>query len=706
MNLNKRQLITGLYILFLAGVAAAQTQTVGLFVNTPDSFEGYTMLPPANNEMTYLIDNNGLVVNSWSSDYQPGQSAYLLESGNLLRTCMLMNPSFTAGGSAGRFEVRDWDDNITWEYDCSSTTFQSHHDAEGLPGGNVLLIVWEYKSALEAVDAGRNPALLNENALWPDKIIEVQQTGPGSGEIVWEWHVWDHLIQDYDPGKPNYGVVADHPELIDLNYVFGIGPNAGGADWNHTNAVDYNADLDQIVLSVHNFHEVWIIDHSTTTEEAAGHTGGNCGKGGDLLYRWGNPATYDRGSTSDRKLFGQHDARWILEGCPGAGDLMVFNNGQGRPGGNYSSVDQWTPPLEPDRNYTLNFGEAYGPAELSWSYQASDSLDFFAQNVSGASRMENGNTLICEGPIGRLFEVTNSGEMVWEYINPVTLDGPMYQYNTIPGGPQGLQNRVFKVERYAADYPGLIGHDLSPGNPIEMYVDPVSVILTPDQQPITIPATGGTFDYNIAVSNDEITMFNLDVWVMVTLPNGLEYGPVIGPVDVAFPVGFALNRDRVQAVPGNAPEGNYSYDSYVGISPDAIWAEDHFAFEKLADGQTGLPFSEWNWWENEPDQQPDVSSPVEFVTLYAYPNPFNPIASIRFQLAAASRVNLSVYNIEGAMVAIMIDDWLEAGSHEVSFDGSDFASGVYIYTLKVFGSKNASDTATLTTKTGRMLLLK
>jgi hypothetical protein len=261
----------------------------------------------------------------------------------------------------------------------------------------------------------------------PDEIIEVQKTGSASGTIVWEWHAWDHLIQDFDSSKQNYGAVADHPELIDLN--FGV-DFQGVTDWLHTNSVDYNPAFDQILLSVHNFNEIWVIDHSTTNEEAAGHTGGGYGHGGDLLYRWGNPQAYRAGSSSDEKFYGMHDASWIPPGYPGEGHILVFNNGLNRPGSLYSSIDEFIPPVNATGYYYLESGSAYGPAERTWIYTANPPTSFYATQLSGAQRLKNGNTLICDGEAGHFFEVTATGTTVWEYTNTY---------------PNPQMNRVFKI---------------------------------------------------------------------------------------------------------------------------------------------------------------------------------------------------------------------------------------------------------------------
>lgn len=189
-------------------------------------------------------------------------------------------------------------------------------------------------------------------------------------------------------------------------------------DWMHINSVAYNAELDQIMLSVHEFSEVWIIDHSTTTEEAATHVGGRGGKGGDLLYRWGNPIVYRSGTDVDQQLFAQHCAHWIDDGAPGAGNMLVFNNGSGRPGENYSSVDEVVLPRSASGSYEKRKYLPFGPPEAQWTYCAPNKSSFFSMLISGAQRLPNGNTFICSGTQGLLFEVTPEGEVVWLYKHP------------------------------------------------------------------------------------------------------------------------------------------------------------------------------------------------------------------------------------------------------------------------------------------------
>ena len=260
--------------------------TVGLFKNDLRACPGYTLFAPKHHTLIYLMDNQGQVVHSWKSKYEPGQSVYLLPNGHLLHCCFTHNRGFTSGGEGGRLEEFDWDGNLVWEFEYSDDQHLSHHDVKPLPNGNVLVLAVEKKTYEDCLAAGFDPRMMRDQQLFPEFFIEVQPTRPSGGKIVWQWHVWDHLIQENDRTKANYGEVAKHPELIDVN----CNGRATPAFWNHGNSIAYNARLDQIMLSARGCNEIWVVDHATTTEEAASHTGGKRTKGGDLLYRWGNPA--------------------------------------------------------------------------------------------------------------------------------------------------------------------------------------------------------------------------------------------------------------------------------------------------------------------------------------------------------------------------------------------------------------------------------
>ena len=436
-------------------------QTVGLFLNTPKACPGYTLFAPKHNTTTYLMDNQGRVVHQWQSAYDPGQSVYLKPNGNLLHTCQMRNRSFTGGGEGGRIEEYDWSGKMIWEFSYTTDQYQQHHDIAPLPNGNILMLVVEKKSQADCLAAGFPAQMLRDGMLYPDSVAEVQPMDSNSGKIVWQWKVWDHLIQDFDKEKANFGDVAAHPELIYVGGGRGV-----PAFWNHANSIAYNPTLDQIVISARGHSEIWFIDHTTTTQQATSHSGGKQGKGGDLIYRWGNPSAYKRGTERDAQLNQQHDAEWIPDGSPGAGHLTIFNNGYNR---GYTSIEEIVPPLDASGHYVIEPGKPYGPEKPVWHYEARNRTDFFSSEISGAHRLPNGNTLICAGVIGHLFEVTPAGEKVWQYVDPVVRGGILAQ-GEVPGKDvRGhLFNAIFKCHRYAPDYPGLKGRDLTPQAVIEL----------------------------------------------------------------------------------------------------------------------------------------------------------------------------------------------------------------------------------------------
>ena len=448
----------------------ALTKTVGLFVNdTTKVSPGYTLFGNSFSRSTHLIDTSGQVVQTWTGN--GGQtSSYLLPNGNLLRnTNKPAGRVFGSNGSTGVIEELAWDSSVVWTFEMQTEKYQLHHDAIPMPNGNILAMAWERHSYDEAVAMGRDPSRTNpatNREVWSEAIFEIQpdRTDGIGGEIVWEWHLSDHLVQNKFPGKENYGSILRQPQLVNFNYVpTGIGADTHIADWAHFNAIAYNPNTDQIAVSSREFSEIWTIDHSTTTEQAAGHTGGRYGKGGDLLWRFGNLATWNAGTRQNQQLYYQHNVQWIADGSPGAGNILVFNNGWNRAsGGSYSSVME----LKPVR---------YGVAQRVWTYAANPPARFFAPIVSGAQRLPNGNTLIDEGTTGRIFEVTRAGRIVWQYVNPDTLTGPVKQGVKPPvravtglnGTPNVRTNMVFRAVRYAPSFEGLTGKTLTPRGTIE-----------------------------------------------------------------------------------------------------------------------------------------------------------------------------------------------------------------------------------------------
>lgn len=434
-------------------LTAQEEQTVGLFLNTEESFPGYTLFTGRSRD-AYLIDNCGKLVNHWEASSPIGLSNYIHTDGNLYR-CVRSGEQagFNAGGIGGAVEILNWEGDQLWYYDfAEQESYHSHHDLEVLPNGNILVLAWEWRSIAEADSMGR----INPQTLWPTLIFEVEPLDSSEANFVWEWRLWDHIIQDIDSLRPNFGIVSQHPELFNINEI-GFSFSAMGSDWIHCNTVEYIPEFDQIVLSAKHISEVWVIDHSTTTEEAAGHDGGTYNKGGDFLYRWGNSNNYN--IAGDMILNQQHDVSWIpLDHPTDGGKFMVFNNGQA------GRIDLWTPPINADGSYTMNPNMATEPLTPDWSYNSD------ADSPIGCSsrRLPNGNTLYADNSGAIMKEINSDEELVWHYISPVNVAGPVEQgYPTTNAAGQNTHT-TFRAERYPIDYEGFIGKDMTPGEPIEL----------------------------------------------------------------------------------------------------------------------------------------------------------------------------------------------------------------------------------------------
>jgi hypothetical protein len=465
-------------LIFCLTISSSKAQT----------FNGYALYNLLNNNTTYLIDKDGNIAHSWSLSLAGSYAVQLKEDGNLLRSGVYGSNQMNGAAISGIIQEFDPSGNIVWQYVYSTSSHVSHHDITLMPNGNVMLIAWEVKTATELTQAGYDGASSDK---WPTHFIEVQQNGTG-GEIVWEWHMWDHMIQDYNASKDNYGVVADNPQLMDINAISSAGgppgPGGSGGDWYHCNGIDYNPTLDQLVFSSRNASEIFIIDHSTTTAEAAGHTGGNAGMGGDFLFRWGNPSNY--GSTATQNIpAAVHDPRWIKDGRPYAGYIQYFNNEA--ISSNQSAVEAINPPLS-GYNYT-----AYGSPS---SYDLRHVTMASSSGQSASDRMSNGNLFVSVSQ-QYMYEIDSTGSTVW-------------QYNAGPA----------KAFRYECDYPGivaLLGNDpcgLATGVE-ELAENDVTVYPNPSQGVFKIKgiaANVGTFHVNVydmygklVVSNTNNIVVNL-----------------------------------------------------------------------------------------------------------------------------------------------------------------------------------------------------
>jgi len=459
----------------------------GLVRNSGGVSPGFVLFSPLASNKIYLIDNRGRVVHLWQTLTSPAGDQVLQDDGSLLRVGRDLDfEHFRTGGVGGWLERLAWDGEELWAWQFASERAVLHHDFEPLPNGNVLALAWEVKSPEEAAHAGRRVDRIPRQGLWPDWVLEVKPEAPRGGEIVWEWHVWDHLVQNVDATGETFGEPRDHPGKLDLNAgapkpavgeqelaqlkALGYVPDDAKPedlepDFLHVNALDHHAGLDQIALSVPNLGEIWILDHGTTTAQAQASAGGKRGRGGEILYRWGNASSYGRAPASAQVFGSQHDVRWIREGLPGAGNLLVFNNSVGGHEAKWSSVDELEPPLLANGLYALAAGEPFAPSVPKWRYAAEPRESFFADFISGAQRTANGNTLICSGPHGRLFEVTPRGEIVWEYLNPFAGSVRLKDGSPPQHGLDDAPYAVFRAARIPPDHPALRGRALAPLDP-------------------------------------------------------------------------------------------------------------------------------------------------------------------------------------------------------------------------------------------------
>ncbi|MFY0674805.1 MAG: T9SS type A sorting domain-containing protein [Bacteroidia bacterium] len=465
--------LSSFVILLLSFLQLSAQQTVGLLKNETGAYEGYTLFTPRHYHTSYLINNEGKMVNEW--EQQDGlrvENCRLLDNGQLIRAVNLRLASFARHpGAHGKLELVNWDGTVSWSMVYGDQSYILHHEIIPIKQDDgsyhFLCSSWDKVSSTDAVENGRNPNAVGGNSqyLLLERLLEIKPIDTADYEIVWQWNMMDHLVQEDYPTKDNYiaNGVSSNPQLMNFNH-YKVGRNP---DWMHVNGLDYNPELDQIIISNPGSDEFFIIDHGTTTAEAAGHSGGARGKGGDILYRWGNDNAYSVGTT--KHFDALHGAYWITDGNKDAGKIMVLNNGKSS---NASEIVIVDPDIDTLGNYnTPVAGKAFLPQNSAWKY--SDGSNFHTGNMGNGQRLPNGNTLINEAVKGRFFEIDKNNTIVWEYICPVISTGPMnydIKLSDIPTSNAGgdLENEVYKILRYATDYSGFKNKDLTPKGYIEL----------------------------------------------------------------------------------------------------------------------------------------------------------------------------------------------------------------------------------------------
>lgn len=383
----------------------------GVTVYHPDKvYNGYTLWCSLSGDGTVnLMDLRGNAVHQWNTRIQPGVYGELLPGGNLLYSGRTQR-----GFGSGKYHMSGKGGVLleyTWEGDkvAKVVNHDAHHDQQKLPNGNYAQILWtKVPEGFAARIPGGIPGTeFDDGTIMEEKIVE---TTP-EGEVVWSWRASDHLNPDDHPICP----INDRLEWLHINSIFHLEPG---------NSV---TGKEGYLLSLRHTSQIIALEKAT----------------GKMLWSYGGHMAGEYG-----KLGAQHDAVVIPDGHPGEGNILVFDNGMGLPSveaaGSYWGIDHSRIlEIAPENKRVV---WRYAHEDEEWDFPVRRKFLFNAPYISGAQRLPNGNTLICDGPNGRLFEVTRGGEIVWEFINPD-------------------RKAIFRAYRYASGSPELQGRQLPAADP-------------------------------------------------------------------------------------------------------------------------------------------------------------------------------------------------------------------------------------------------
>ena len=411
MNLDKWVLsaVAALVAAPLPASAAPSVYPTGVTIYDPArTWSGYTVLSPLATQAVLVIDMNGNVVKRWD-DYNNGAGgpARVLPGGGVIAASGARPPH----QESLELVQRDFEGKVVWSFNRNEevalrdggTTWSArqHHDwqREDFPAG------YYSPDATPATTGSNTLILTHTNHVVPavadvmledDRLIEVSP----DGRIVWQWVAGEHIDE--------LGFAADARAAIkaaaDMNAA------RRSYDWLHVNSATYVGPNRWFDAGDERFAPSNVIISSRQASLLA-----IVGRDGKVVWRLGPDFSASEQLRKIRQIIGQHHAHLIPKGLPGAGHVLVFDNGG-------SSGYGFAGPIAPDG--VGAFARATSRVleidpitlELVWSYA---SPRFFSTNISGAQRLPNGNTLITEGAGGRVFEVTRDGAIVWEYMNPL-----------------------------------------------------------------------------------------------------------------------------------------------------------------------------------------------------------------------------------------------------------------------------------------------
>jgi len=262
---------------FLRGLLVAAGYSVG---GASAMSDGYLIAASMSESSTYLFDMSGKIIHTWDhsklANPMNGYSGLSPPNGDVLRTAVATKTPTNAVPQQGVINEIDPTGKLVWTYTLSNDTFMLHHDMKPLPNGNILATCFITKTKAQVIAAHVDTTLLTAQykTMWSEKLIEIKPTLPSEGNRMGVAH-FDHTVAPAE--------AAAHSETLQRLLVTEL----YYGQWVHLNGVDYDSTTDLILFSSRRFSECYVLDHSTTTEEAKGHTGGKRGKGGDILYPLG-----------------------------------------------------------------------------------------------------------------------------------------------------------------------------------------------------------------------------------------------------------------------------------------------------------------------------------------------------------------------------------------------------------------------------------